>query len=546
MNKDPSIEHQIVDLILGETNDSAEADNLDQQLESRPELESFRDGISQLDNLLKKSAREPEVAPNGTWRMNSSRRDALIEKLSEAPPRLEKPPVYSKPTSRRKSRPYSKTTNALTAAALVFLAISATLFWKQNIEKDSASDFADATPPITKHPVITQPSITTAPTPTINPVSVQKSIDQPVANILIQEDSPPAQDFANENITSAESYPTASGLENDSYANTTASGINIDSRTELKPTLSTNRVADTPANSELKAPPVISPHKIKLNHLDTLIQIEHSKIQQLRIRLKQLSEVSRLQQLTKQVKDQISESEKGITLREKLLIKLQSAPDSLELVIKELDNLKTNNPAPTISEQPKPGPRTSAPIDELSILSVNRPSYNENQTLEYKHSLLAKLKIERQQLADYIEKAQAERELPELEESRLLQITLSNHLNSNLSKCRELEAKIRKGADTDRPIDVSELIAKIVAVNADWNFAMIDVGSYHGLTEGIEVLVYREKRIISSGRIIDLQEQFTLVTGLKNSMIGDQVKFKVPVIQKQNIPASENQMKLRH
>ncbi len=58
--------------------------------------------------------------------------------------------------------------------------------------------------------------------------------------------------------------------------------------------------------------------------------------------------------------------------------------------------------------------------------------------------------------------------------------------------------------------DIKGLFGKVLIVNPEWNFVVLDIGSERGLVPAAEMLVHRSDRLIGRVRITSVDEEMAV------------------------------------
>ena len=514
------LESKIVDQVLGEPNTLLEVEQL---VHTDPGLARFREGISKLDQLLKESAEEMEGSPPSPWQMSADRREELLEQLKKAHPRgTDASPTHrANPIEQRQKKRRAAGPTIAVAAVVTALAIASSLLFdpsdrgadegilSRERESPLASSIPEPTraelPPVIKNEFVDEPS------------AGDEDSHQVATEPLSKRGLP---DLDKQNMTSWENgqsgaadFPELFGNGLPDATMDAAVARKIDPEAVLESSIRNSEVDRKPsAGNDVQK---------QFNSLDARIRIEAARLRRCRALWKTLPEIDLLQEFETQIKAQIARSETAVRKREEMLKTAQALqPDQLDSLVGELDKLIL----PVLPVPSSAAPSEVVPTKELDLMS-DPPGHR--NPVEYRHSLLAKLTIERQRLESELRQVYGDRQIPDLEKQRSDNAMLMNHFYANLAKCRELERKIRR-MKQGAPVAVEELEASVVAVNSDWNFLMINQGSDHGLTAETSILLQRSGRVVGRGKIERLESQFAVVLGIENAAVGDTVLFENP------------------
>jgi predicted RNase H-like nuclease (RuvC/YqgF family) len=217
-----------------------------------------------------------------------------------------------------------------------------------------------------------------------------------------------------------------------------------------------------------------------------------------------------------------------------------------QAIVKIAQNLRVENfDAAQFTEQIKNYEGMQAPLDGIAVFAENRYEelQNTKKDLETTRQDLAKTKSELEttkveladtqakvtELTDTVaqkdaELAQASGRITQLEQDKANLQGQIDELNNQLVKSeedmRDLQDqvatldKIIKDMEIEKGGPVlgvpSGLSGKIVIVNPDWNFVILDIGSDQKLVPGAEMMVHRADRLIGKVRVSSVHKNLAV------------------------------------
>ncbi len=124
----------------------------------------------------------------------------------------------------------------------------------------------------------------------------------------------------------------------------------------------------------------------------------------------------------------------------------------------------------------------------------------------------------RSQIADYAEKASNL-------DGQVNALTLQK--TDLEGKVADLEAKLNYKTTATAPL---ELDCKVVAINKQWNFVVLDAGKSKNLFEGVEMTIYRGKEFVGKVKTVSVDEETSVADILpewakSEIQVGDQALF---------------------
>jgi hypothetical protein len=83
---------------------------------------------------------------------------------------------------------------------------------------------------------------------------------------------------------------------------------------------------------------------------------------------------------------------------------------------------------------------------------------------------------------------------------------------------RALDEVVRKIEDRKKAFDRNSLNARIVAVNSDWGFVVVDAGQSRGISEATKLLVIRGSQTVGKLSIVAVQGERTVANIIPDTL----------------------------
>lgn len=163
---------------------------------------------------------------------------------------------------------------------------------------------------------------------------------------------------------------------------------------------------------------------------------------------------------------------------------------------------------------------------KLKIAQVDNDSKRVQDELDVKNKKLAELKVKLDKLPQGVKPEtlvedinNMKKAIAELQAQAEVKKKEVGTEESKVAEARKaLDDIVRKIEERKKSFDRNSLTARVVAVNSDWGFVVVDAGQSRGITEATKLLVTRGTATIGKLSIVSIQGERTVANILQDTL----------------------------